>query len=98
MYFSDKKKILVTIPHSAQRTHSFLVKRKEKENSKKGIPENKVALELLYHGLGHRYTSSLMSGETAVFFRILNLGYIQGLFAHNAIYLQFIKRLGPRLH
>ena len=42
--------------------------------SKKMEPRKKVALELLYHRLVHRYTISLMAGDTEIFGRILNLG------------------------
>ena len=65
VYFGDKKKNAVTMPHSAQRKHAFLVKTKEKEKPEKVAPKKKVALELLHHRLGHRSTISLMSGDTA---------------------------------
>ena len=56
MYFGYNKKNLVTLPHSAQRKHEFLLKIKEKSKSKKISPRKKIALELLHHRLGHRYT------------------------------------------
>ena len=65
MYFGNKNKNAVNIPHSAQRKHDFLVKTKEKDKSKKVKPRNKVALELLHHRLGHMYTISLIAGDTA---------------------------------
>ena len=38
VYFSNKKKNVVTLPHSAQRKHAFLVKIKEKAKSNKLEP------------------------------------------------------------
>ena len=35
--------------------------------SNKIAPRNKVSLELLYHGLGHMYTRSLIDGYTEKF-------------------------------
>ena len=49
VYFGNKKKNMVTLPHSAQRKYGFLVKRKEKSKSKKVSPKKKIALGLLYH-------------------------------------------------
>ena len=65
VYFGDKKKNVVTLPHSTQRKHAFFVKTKEKANSKKVAPKNKSSLELLQHRLGHRTTISLMAGNNA---------------------------------
>ena len=53
-------------PHSVQKIYAFEVKIKEKSKSKKVAPINKVSLELLHHGLGHRSTRSLMAGDTAI--------------------------------
>ena len=60
---------MVTTPHSAQRKHAFLVKTKEMSTSKKISPRNKFALELLHYRLGHRYTRSLMAGDTENFWK-----------------------------
>ena len=68
-YFSDKKKNVVTLLHSAHRKHAFLVKTKENFKSKKVTPRKKVALKLLHHGLGHRSTISLMAGDTEMFWK-----------------------------
>ena len=35
VYFGDKKKNAVTMPHSTHRKHAFLLKTKEKDKSKK---------------------------------------------------------------
>ena len=56
MYFGDKEENTVTLQHSAQRKHAYLVKIKVKTKSKKIVPRKKVALELLHHRLGHRST------------------------------------------
>ena len=64
VYFGDKNKNAMTLTHIAQRKHKILVKTKEKSKSKKVVPRKKVALELLHKKLGHRYTRSLMTGDT----------------------------------
>ena len=46
VYFGDKKKNTVTMPHTAQRKHAFLGEIKEMSKSKKIAPRNTVALEL----------------------------------------------------
>ena len=55
----------MTLPHSGQLKHAFLVKTKEKSKSQKQIPKKKVYLEIFHQRLGHRYTRSLLSGYTA---------------------------------
>ena len=55
----------VTLSHIAQSKHALLVKTKEKSQSKKVAPKNKVALEILHQRLGYRSTRSLMDGDTA---------------------------------
>ena len=64
MYFGDKEKNVVTLPHSAQRKHEFSGRTKKMTKSKKITPRKKVALEILYHRLGHISTRSLMAGDT----------------------------------
>ena len=64
MYFEAEKKNAVTLPHSAQRKHAFLRKIKEKSKKNKLPARKKIALELLHQRLGHRYTRSLLSGDT----------------------------------
>ena len=54
--FGNKSKNAVTLPHSAQRKHTFLGKIKQMPKTKKLAPRNKIALELLQEILGHRYT------------------------------------------
>ena len=56
MYFREKNKNVIALPHSAQRKHAFLGKTKHMSKLKKIAPRKKVALELLYHRLGHIYT------------------------------------------
>ena len=72
-YFSDKKKNVVTLLHSAHRKHAFLVKTKENFKSKKVTPRKKVALELSHQRLGHRSNRSLMSVDTAFFWQDIGL-------------------------
>ena len=56
VYFGAKENNTITLPHIAQRKHSFLGKIKEM-SKKKILPAiNKIALELLHHRLGHRFT------------------------------------------
>ena len=64
MYFGAKEKNTVTLPHSAQRKHAFLGEIKEMSKTKKLPSRKKVTLELLHQILGHRYTRSLMAGDT----------------------------------
>ena len=63
-FFSDNKQSTVKLPHSAQRKHASLVKRKEKSKSQKNPPHQFFSLELLHHRLGHSSTSLLLVGYT----------------------------------
>ena len=65
VYFSNEKWNEVTLPHSSQKKHTFLVKTKVMSKPKKITPRKKVDLELLHRRLGHRSTRSLMAGDTA---------------------------------
>ena len=69
MYFGDKEKNKVTLPHSAQRKHVFLGDIKQISKSNKLAPKKKFALVLLHHRLGHRYTRSLMAEDIANFWK-----------------------------
>ena len=60
-----KEKKLVTTPHSAQRKYAFLQEVKGISKTKKLPSRNKIALEILYQGLGHRSTRSLLAGYTS---------------------------------
>ena len=64
VYFGDNKENIITLPHSEQRKHEFLIKTWKNYNSKKISPRKKVALELLHHRLVKISTRSLMSGDT----------------------------------
>ena len=64
VYYGDKEKNAVTLPHSAQSKHAFLRTIKHMSKSKKIEPRKKVDLGLLNYRLGHRYTRSLMAGDT----------------------------------
>ena len=63
VYFGEKEDNAVTLPHSAMRKHAFSGKIMEK--SEKNPARKKIALELLHQRLGHRYTRSLVSGDTS---------------------------------
>ena len=67
VYFCAKEDNAVTLPHSPVRKHAFMVKSMEssKKNSKRNPKRKKIALELMHQILGHRYTRSLMAGDTA---------------------------------
>ena len=88
VYFGDKEKNAVTLPHIAQRKHAFLGKIKQISEPKKLAPKKKVNLELLQQRLGHRSNRSLMSGDNEMFWSILNLGWIQILLAHHVKFIQ----------
>ena len=78
--FSDNKHNMVTLPHSAQRKHAFLVKTKEKSKSQKQITNNKVYLVLLHQILGHRYKKLLLAGDTANFWQGIEIRVYPDLF------------------
>ena len=53
VYFIEKEKNAVILPHSAQRKHKVLVKIKEMSKAKKLPSRKKISLELAHHRLGH---------------------------------------------
>ena len=65
VYFGLKEKNAVTLPHSAQRKHEFLGKMKEMPKTKKLPSRKKISLESLNQILYHRYTRSLLAGDSA---------------------------------
>ena len=73
VYFGQKEKNTVTLPHSAQRKHAFLGKIKEMSKKRKLPARNKITLELLHQRLGHRSTRSLLAGDTANFWEDVEL-------------------------
>ena len=60
VFFGDKKKNAVALPHIARKKHEFWGGIKQISKSKKLSPRKKVVLELFYHRLGRRSTISLM--------------------------------------
>ena len=66
VYFGVKEDNAVTLPHSAVRKHDFMVKSMEssKKNPKRNPKRKKIALELMHQRLGHRFTISLIDGDT----------------------------------
>ena len=73
VYFGEKDKYVVTLPYSAHRKHKFLGKTKEMSTTKKLPSRKKIALELLHLILGHRYTRSLLAGDTTNFWEDIEL-------------------------
>ena len=73
MHLISREKNAVTLPHSAQRKHIFLGKIKEISKTKKLPARKKIALELLHQRLGHRSTRSLLAGDTANFWKDIEL-------------------------
>ena len=52
VYFGNKKKSAVTLPHSAYKKHAFLVKNNEMDKSKKVTPSNKVDFVIITPHIG----------------------------------------------
>ena len=73
VYFRYKEKNEVTFPHSAQRKHALWGEIKKMSKTKKLAPRNKVALQFLHKRLGHRFTRSLMFGDTSNFWEDIGL-------------------------
>ena len=73
VYFIAKEKNALTLPHSAQRKHAFLVKIKEMSKTKKLPSRKKIALELLHQRLGHRSTRSFLARYNANFWEDIEL-------------------------
>ena len=65
VYFGPEKDNALTLPHSAQRKHTFTGKIKDMSKKNKFPARKKIALELLHQRLGHRSTRSLIAGDTA---------------------------------
>ena len=63
--FGSKQKKLITLPHSAQKKHTFLGEIKEMSKTKKLPSRKKIALELLHQILGHISTRSFLNGYNA---------------------------------
>ena len=96
VYFENKKENVVTLPNSAQRKHSFLVKTNEKAKWKKTAPRNKDALELLRHGLGHRYTTLLMAVYTANVCKGVELSIYPGPFCTSSLIYSMNQKSGSK--
>ena len=64
VYFGAKENNAVNLPQSAKRKHAFLVKIKEISKINILPARKKIALELLHQILGHRFTRSLLYGDT----------------------------------
>ena len=88
----------VTLPHSAQRKHEFWGGIKQISKSKKLAPRKKVSLELFHYRLGHRSTRPLMAGDTANFWRYVELRIDIDPFCTSCRISSMKKRLGPIIH
>ena len=64
VYFGPEEKNPVTLPHSAERKHVFWGEQQEMSKTKKLQSRKKIAPELFHQRLGHRYTRSLLDGDT----------------------------------
>ena len=64
VYFGEKEKNSVTLPHSAQSEYAFWGEIKEMSKTKKLPARKKIALKLFHQILGHRSTRSLLDGDT----------------------------------
>ena len=73
LYFGDKNKNAVTLPHSAHQKHAFLGEIKKMSRIKKLATRKKIALKLLHQRLGHRYTRQLTDGDTDNFWEDIEL-------------------------
>ena len=60
----SKRENVVTLPHIAQRKHTFSGKFKEMSKTKKLPVREKIALELFHQISGHRSNRSLLAGDT----------------------------------
>ena len=73
VYFGAEEKNAVTLPHSAQRKHTFIGKIKNMSKKNKLPARKKIALEFLHQRLGNRSTRSLLAGDTANFWEDVEL-------------------------
>ena len=56
VYFDDREKNAVTLPHSAHKKHVFLGKPKQMSKSKKLVTRKNIAFELFHQILGKKST------------------------------------------
>ena len=98
VYFGAKEKNKVTLPHSAQRKHAFLGKIKEMSKTKTLPYRKKIALEFLHQRLGHRYTRSLLYGDTANFWEDIEIRIDPDPFCTSCHIFPRTKRLGLKIH
>ena len=87
---------MVTLTHSAQQKHAFLGGIKSK--LEKLAPRKKVALELLHHRLGHRYTISLMDGDPENVWKDIELRIDSDPFCTSCKISSMNKRIDPKIH
>ena len=98
VYFGEKEKNEVTLPHSAQRKHTFLGEIQDMSKTKKLPSRKKIALELLHQRLGHMSTRSLLDGNTANVWENIELRIDPNPFYTLCQISSMKKRLGLKIH
>ena len=98
VYFGAKEKNAVTLPHSAQKKHEFLVKIMEKSKKNKLPARKKIALESLHQRLGHRSTISLLAEDTENVWEYVELRIYPDPFCASCQISSIKKRLRLRFH
>ena len=98
VYFVSDKRNAVTLPHNAQRKHTFLGKIKDMSKKNKFPARKKIALYLLHQRLGHRSTRSLLTGDTANVWEDVELRIYPDPFCTSCQISSMKKRLGLRFH
>ena len=73
VYFGEEKRNAVTLPHSAQRKYAFIGKITNMSKKNTFPARKKIALELLHQRLGHISARSLIAGNTANFWKDVEL-------------------------
>ena len=71
---------------------------KGKFKVKENITRDKVALGLLHHRLGHRYTRSLMAGDSEFVLNDIELGVYSDPFFTSCQISSMNKKAGSKIH
>ena len=88
----------VTLAHSAKRKHAFWGQIKEMSKTKKLPSRKKIALKILHQRLGHRFTRSLLAGDTTNVWGDIDLRIDPDTFCTSCQISSMNKRLGLRIH
>ena len=97
IYFGEKENNAVTLPHSAQRKHAFLGKINQIPKTNKLPARKKIALELLHQILGHIYTRSLLSGDSANVWEDIELRIYPDAFCTSCQISSMNKKAGSKI-